>query len=88
MHRNSAKMLAIRSVEASILYVPTALIWKSSQDRLDGLWATLATVLFTCFTVSRLHSVFFDWWTTRYQVDRDGLRLATGFFVRKEIAVA
>lgn len=78
-------MIAIRGAEAAKGYIPFAFFYWQLQSRVEGRIATLFAVLFWYFTVSRMVFVLFDWATTRYRVDPDGLRVTSGLFAKSTI---
>ena len=87
MRRNSPRMLVVRAFEAAKLYAPMAVLIGPTQDRFGG-WAGPAwTVFFWCCTATRLWSVVVPWWSTRYEVDAEGVRVSTGLLVRDVVSV-
>ena len=69
--RNSPKMLVIRALQACTLYIPSLMLFLSTRQAFDGLLGSLWTIVFLSYSYTRLHSVFYDWWTTQFQIGDD-----------------
>lgn len=85
---NSPKMLVIRFAQVGKVYVPFVFLQRSFSDNFSGWYAFAWSLLFWVVTLERLHELFYDWWTIRFCITKDGFRFETGLVAKKEVQVA
>jgi len=80
-------MLVIRALQACTLYIPFLMLFLSIRQAVDGLLGSLWTMVFLSYSYTRLHAVFYDWWTTQFQIGDDGVCISTGLYHKKEVSI-
>lgn len=88
LRRNSIAMLALRAADSVITIVPTVFVWFSVRSRWPELLGTPADVLIVVIGSFAVLGWLAVWWTTRFEVSREGVVLEKGVAVRRATAVS
>ncbi|WP_158676383.1 PH domain-containing protein [Tessaracoccus sp. OH4464_COT-324] len=87
MKRNDPRMLAVRSAQVMLTYLPFMVAQGTIASMLPS-WATLPwAILIIYYTITRFTYISVDWLTTRWFADHNGLAVQTGWPARSRVTV-